>query len=198
VEEDHLPITVHRPSMVIGDSRNGKVIHFQIFYFICEFLSGRKTAGLYPDFSEVQLDVIPSDTVAAAIVAASNDASTAGKIFHLSSGPEIAPRLEEVKAMVRRSFANHGLRVPRAINLPIRWYVWFARVAARLAPPSQRRALATLPVYLDYLADRQGFANTAYRGWLTSMGTALPKPADYLPRALDYYLVHRHGGNASD
>lgn len=27
-----LPITIHHPSMVIGDAGSGRIIHFQIFY----------------------------------------------------------------------------------------------------------------------------------------------------------------------
>ena len=116
VEHEGLPITVHRPSMVIGDSRDGRVIHFQIFYFICEFLSGRRTLGLYPDFGDVRLDIIPADRVAGAIVAASGDNSTTGRIFHLCSGPD-APRLEALKTTVCRAFADHGLAIPRSMEL---------------------------------------------------------------------------------
>src|SRR5206468_3341904 len=42
-----LPITVHRPSMVVGDSRTGDVLRFQIFYHLVEFLSGRRTFGFF-------------------------------------------------------------------------------------------------------------------------------------------------------
>ena len=34
----NLPATIHRPSMVVGDSQTGKIIHFQVFYYICEFI----------------------------------------------------------------------------------------------------------------------------------------------------------------
>jgi len=192
IVDEGLPVTVHRPSMVIGDARDGRIIHFQIFYFICEFLSGRKTLGLYPDFGEVRLDVIPANWVAEAIVAASRDPQTAGRIFHLCSGPELAPRLEELKAAVRTAFTAHRMRVPPDIRLPRGVFAALARMAARLAPASQRKALSTLPIYLDYLADRQGFDNAAYTGWLASRGLRLPLAADYLPRVLGYYLDKRY------
>lgn len=196
IANEGLPVTVHRPSMVIGDSRDGRIIHFQIFYFICEFLSGRKTLGLYPDFGEVRLDVIPVDWVAEAIVASSLDPETAGRIFHLCSGPELAPRLEDLKANVRTAFKAHGLSVPPGIRLPRRWFAALARLAARLAPVSQRKALATLPIYLDYLADRQGFDNAAYTAWLASRGMSSPRAEDYLPVMLDYYLNKRYPPSA--
>lgn len=196
IASEGLPVTVHRPSMVIGDSRDGRIIHFQIFYFICEFLSGRKTLGLYPDFGEVRLDVIPVDWVAEAIVASSLDPETAGEIFHLCSGPELAPRLEDLKANVRTAFKAHGLSVPPGIRLPRRWFAALARLAARLAPVSQRKALATLPIYLDYLADRQGFDNAKYTAWLASREMSSPRAEDYLPVMLDYYLNKRYPPSA--
>ena len=189
---DGLPVTVHRPSMVIGDSRDGRIIHFQIFYFICEFLSGRKTFGLFPDFSEVRLDVIPVDCVAEAIVTSSRQSETAGKIFHLCSGPNSAPRLEALKRVVREAFKAGGLNVPPAIRLPRRVFAALARAATRLVPQPQRKALATLPIYLDYLADRQGFDNSGYVAWLAQRGKSLPNAEDFLPVMLDYYLSKRY------
>lgn len=192
-----LPITVHRPSMVIGDSRDGRIIHFQIFYFICEFLSGRKTLGIYPNFGEVRLDVIPVDQVAETLVAASKDPQTVGRIFHLCSGPEHAPKLEELKKTVRAAFTTHGMPVPTGIRLPRAGFAALARIAAKLAPVSQRKALATLPIYLDYLTDRQGFDNTAYINWLNSRGVRLAQAAEYLPRVLDYYMDKRYPPDSS-
>lgn len=196
IVDEGLPVTVHRPSMVIGDSRDGRIIHFQIFYFICEFLSGRKTLGLFPNFGEVQLDVIPVDWVAEAIVAASRDPATAGRIFHLCSGPDRAPRLEALKVTVRGAFKSHGMRVPWGICLPRGGFAALARLAARLAPAAQRKALSTLPIYLDYLADRQGFDNTEYLNWLGSRALHLPPAQDYLPGVLDYYLGKRYPASA--
>ena len=62
-----LPATIHRPSMVVGDAHDGKIIQFQVFYYLCEFLSGRRTAGIIPDAGDIRLDIIPVDYVARAI-----------------------------------------------------------------------------------------------------------------------------------
>jgi len=192
IKQEGLPITVHRPSMVIGDSRDGRVIHFQIFYFICEFLSGRRTLGLYPDFGDMCLDTIPAYQYSDAIVAASRDRTTVGKIFHACSGPEGALRLEALAVAVRAAFADYGLTLPRPKRIPQYCFALMAGLAARLAPPTQRKALATLPVYLDYLADQQCFSNTAFREWTAMRGQRLPGADDYLPQVLHYYLVHRY------
>lgn len=192
VEDEKLPITVHRPSMVIGDSRDGRVIHFQIFYFLCEFLSGRRTLGLYPGFGETRLDIIPSDTVATAIVAAGRDPATRGRIFHLCSGPVLAPRLEDVKATVRRAYSRHGLFVPPGLTMPSAWYGRLAAAGAHLAPARHRKAMATLPIYLNYLADRQAFGNPRFADWFAALGHAIPRWQDYLDRILDRYLADKY------
>jgi len=196
IANEGLPVTVHRPSMVIGDARDGRIIHFQIFYFICEFLTGRKTLGLFPDFGDVRLDVIPVNWVAEAIVASSGDAQAIGRIFHLCTGAERSPRLKELKDFVRQTFKSHGQSVPPGITLPRSGFAALARLAAKLAPKQHRKALATLPIYLDYLADQQGFGNPAYSAWLASRDLTLPRPEEYLARVLGYYLDARYGASS--
>jgi thioester reductase-like protein len=192
-----LPLTVHRPSMVVGDSRSGRIISFQVFYFLCEFLSGRRTLGLYPAFGDARLDVIGCDLVADAIAAASNDPQTAGRVLHLCSGPRDAVRIGDLKAQVRQAFASRGLTVPADRVLPRHTYATLATWASRVAPARARKALATLPIYLDYLADSQAFDDTQFLAWLAARGRHRPAPAQYLPRVLDYYLGERYGVAAS-
>ncbi len=55
------PLTIHRPSMVVGRSDTGRIIRFQVFYYLCDFLSGAKTWGFVPDTGEATLDIIPVD-----------------------------------------------------------------------------------------------------------------------------------------
>lgn len=188
IEQEHLPITVHRPSMVIGDSRDGRIIHFQIFYFICDFLSGRRTYGVLPDLREVRLDIIPVDAVAGAIARASRAPDTVGRIFHLCSGPERSIRLTTLRQVVREAFKRRGVAVPFGIVLPHGLFSLLQKTAARLAPAQRRRALATLPIYLDYLGDQQGFDNREFLGWLSATGATLPRWEDYLPRVLQRFL----------
>ncbi len=188
IEEEGLPITVHRPSMVIGDSRTGKIIHFQIFYFICEFLSGRKTFGLYPDFGDVRLDIIPVDHVARAIAESSCDPNTAGRIFNLCAGPDLAPRLRDLMIKVQNVFRAHGIALPRRIRLPHRVFALLPSLASRFTSRSRRKALATLPLYLDYLADQQGFGNDLFVKWRNETGHLQPQPAHYLDAILSAYL----------
>jgi len=191
VARSPLPLTVHRPSMVVGDTRDGRIIGFQVFYHLCEFLSGRRTFGLYPDFGDTRLDIIGCDLVAEAIAAASGDDRTIGRILHLCSGPEEAIRLGDLKLVVRRVFSERGIDVPVDRTLPLSWYLRLLRLGAVVAPPRLRGPLSTLPIFLDYLADSHAFDDTNFLASLAARRVTRPPPSSYVGRLLDYYLANR-------
>jgi hypothetical protein len=83
--------------------------------------------------------------------------------------------------------------VPGERVLPRRWYAGMARFGAKLAPPDLRKALSTLPIYLDYLADSQAFDDREFTAWLAAQGRTRPPPAAYLPKVLDHYFAARYG-----
>lgn len=183
-----LHITVHRPSMVVGDSKSGHVVHFQVFYHLAEFLSGQRTFGFTPDTGAATLDLIPSDYVAAAIEWSSVNSSQTGKIFHLCSGPEGALTIRALLAIVRREFEAHGLSLPTSRTVPQTLYKVIIAFIAKLSSDRNRRALATLPVFLDYLADMQSFSNTNTVATLNDVGIRLPLATQYVPIVLQHYL----------
>lgn len=186
------PATIHRPSMVVGDSRSGAVIHFQIFYFICEFLSGMRTFGVYPRLGAATLDIVPNDYVAAAIVAASCEPSTAGGIFHLCSGPARAPKLVELREVVRETFRRGGLMgwTPK-LDFSRETFMKIMQTVARFLPERERRAVGTLPIYLDYLSGIQQFGNDETTKRLGAMGVSTPDNAQVIARVLEYYVRAR-------
>jgi len=185
-----LPLTIHRPSMVVGDSQAGRVLRFQIFYHLAEFLSGRRTAGIFPALGTNALDIVPVDYIAEAVAWSSGTGATAGQILHLCSGPELAVPLATLRSIVRRRFSTAGLSTPGPFTIPSSLLRSALPVAARFVPEDARRVLATLPVFLDYLAEHQAFANVATRRLLEGI-VPLPLPSGYLERVLDYYLANR-------
>ena len=184
-----LPVTVHRPSMVVGDSRTGHTLHFQIFYFIVEFLSGRRTRGFFPDFGAARLDIVPVDFVAEAIVRSNQSNITNGKILHLCVGPRGAVPLRRLLAFVHDSLAARGERLPKPRYVSRRLFQMLATGLRLLVDARTRAALATLPIFLDYLDTDQAFDNLRTAAWLKDEGVAIPPIEDYLPRVLDFYFA---------
>lgn len=184
-----LPITVHRPSMVVGDSKTGRALHFQVFYFLVDFLSGRPTRGIFPDLGNARLDIIPVDFVAEAIVRSSRSPTTSGRILHLCAGPQHAISLHSLQATVRDALHARGDRIPRVRFIPRRIFRHVAHGLGLVVDKRTRAALATLPVFLDYLETDQTFDNVNTERWLEGEGVVLPRVQDHLPHVLEFYFA---------
>lgn len=196
-EGEGLPITVHRPSMVVGDQITGRVVHFQVFYHLCEFLSGQRTFGVIPGLGNKALDVIPVDWVAKAIDWASGHPETAGAIFHLCSGPAGALPLEHLQQQVRAAWGRRGHRLPRLKPVSRTLLRALVPMIGAVAGAKARRALRALPPILEYLSEDQAFDNVQSARTFAEAGLPVPSVADYLAPVLDYYLAHRTQGSGS-
>lgn len=186
--ERGLPLTVHRPSMVVGDTVNGRIIHFQVFYHLCEFLSGRRTLGLSPDFGAAKLDTVPADYVARIVGWSSTAPASVGRILHSCSGPDLALPLKPLRDSVRRIFRAGGRRLPPIVTLSPRVFRSLLTGVSVFMPADAKRAIKTLPIFLDYLATDQSFANHQTQALLSSAGLGVPEPDRYLDKVLNYYL----------
>lgn len=186
-----LPVTVHRPSMIVGDSRTGRIMHFQVFYHLCEFLSGARTFGVFPSLEGASLDVIPADYVARMIGWSIGKLELTGLVLHEASGPAGAIALTDLRGLQVPLWRVHGRRVIKRLELPDAAFRAVPRLASWAMNQRGRKALATLPVFLDYLRTRQVFENQrtlALSG--ANSGPALPSWHDYLPRVLEHYLAN--------
>ena len=186
-----LPITVHRPSMVVGDSRTGRVIGYQIFYHLAEFLSGARTFGVLPATGRAQLDTVPVDYVARAVLWSGAQAGLAGRVLHLCTGPALAITIDALRERIREAFDRAGRRTRAGTVVPAGLFRAAIPLAKAMVNARDRRALGTLPVFLDYLAEAQAFGNAETVATLGSAGIALPHPDQYLGVVLDRYLADR-------
>jgi len=191
LEGEGLPITVHRPSMVVGETGSGRVIHFQVFYHLCEFLSGARTFGVMPRLGHTRLDTVPVDWVADAICWASSNPSTAGRILHLCAGPQGAIALPRLQQLFREALQARGQTPPRLRVVSQRLLERLIPAIGALAGARTRRALRGLRPVLAYLAEDQGFSNTESSATFAAAGLPLPAIESYLEPVLRYYLDHR-------
>ena len=192
-----LPITVHRPSMVVGERRSGRAIQFQVFYHLCEFLSGLRTFGIVPDLGGKALDVVPVDWVADIIVWANRRPETAGAIYHLCSGPDGALPLCRLQQQVRAVWRQRGYQLPRLKPVPKGLLRAVIPLIGTVAGAKARRALRALPPILEYLSEDQAFDNVHSARTFEKIGLPVPMVSDYLAPVLDYYLAHRPAGAGS-
>ena len=190
-----LPATIHRPSMVVGHSSTGTIIQFQVFYHLCEFLSGARTAGVIPDAGETRLDIIPVDYVARAIQASSLAPEARGQVFHLCSGPTHAPTINTLASQVQEIFATHGRRVRTLRSVSPSVLRALVSMATPLSSGRFRGALQALPYFLAYLHEPQTFDNERTQAFFTPRGVVVPSVASYLRTVLSYYLTRDRASN---
>ncbi|HJS27387.1 MAG TPA: SDR family oxidoreductase, partial [Actinomycetota bacterium] len=114
-----LPVSVVRPSMIVGDSRTGDIKTFNTFYAPLRlFLSGK--LRIVPARRDLRVNIVPVDYVADAIVHLTFDPRAVGTTFHLTTPTDELPTAGDVLTLARR-WARDGLgvRLPSPVFLPI-------------------------------------------------------------------------------
>ena len=183
-----LPIAVHRPSIVVGDSRTGKTGAFKVLYWPLKVIA-RGWLPVVPYDPGAQLDIVPVDYVTAALLALSNDSATIGRTFHLAAGPGRDTTLGTVAAHLAGRF---GRRLPMRVRPA--WWQKVVRPALMLMPaPALRRTLQTGLVYRPYLQMRLQFDTTEARSCLEPRGVRCPPVVDYIDTIVDAAIASDFG-----
>ncbi|MFF7965634.1 amino acid adenylation domain-containing protein [Streptomyces sp. NPDC007903] len=114
--ERGLPVTVHRPGRISGDTATGACQDRDLLW---QLIKGCLQAGAVPDLPYGSTDWVPVDHVSRAVVALAGSAQTGGEVYHFTD-PD-APDLGRVFAAAAR--LGHELS-----TVPVE--EWQARVAA--------------------------------------------------------------------
>jgi len=113
--KEELPVSIFRPSMVVGDSKTGAVKTFNTFYFPLRlYLTGKMR--FMPVNRSLRINVVPVDYVAKAVAKLTFEPKAQGKSFHLVAPNDSLPRLDELIDFVRK-WAKKELA--RKLNSPV-------------------------------------------------------------------------------
>jgi len=112
-----LPISVFRPSMVVGDSQTGEIKTFNTFYFPLRlYLTGKMR--VMPVKRTLRINVVPVDYVAEAIAHLTFELKAEGLNFHLIAPYESLPTLDAMIRLVREwAKTNLGVKLPPPIYI---------------------------------------------------------------------------------
>jgi thioester reductase-like protein len=199
-----LPITVVRPSIVVGDSTTGRTFNFNVLYFPVKLLQ-RGQLPVVPGRSATTLDIVPVDYVSDALLALARDPAAAGRTYHVTADDDAMPLAEFIDRMVGFFAERHvalggaagaGPAVRRArIVGPWQWAVlrwWLRRTLARVP----RRQFDAFETYLPYILSEKRFAAAETRRALEGR-VAYPRIATYLARVAEYAVTREWGGDVS-
>jgi thioester reductase-like protein len=187
-----LPIAVHRPSIVVGDSRTGKTGAWKVLYWPLKVIA-RGLLPVIPYDPECRLDIVPVDFVADAILALADDPSTLGGTYHLAAGRARDCTMEHVTKAV---FAKLGQRPP--LRVPPTMWREVVRPALNLVPSKKlRRTLETGLAYRPYLELRLRFDTAEVDAKLLDK-VRCPPVLEYIDTIIDAALRSDFGRNSGE
>ncbi len=173
---DHVPTTVLRPSMIVGDSQTGEIDRMEGPYLlILLMLSSPVDLRVpLPGRGDVPLNIVPIDYVVDAGYAIASDPRSIGRTFHLvDEAPPTARRIFEL-------IAEAAGRPGPVGSLP-------TQVAtALLRTPGLERFSHIPRAFLEQLATEVIYDARNARELLAGTGIECPKAASYLTVMVDY------------
>lgn len=176
---ERLPVTVFRPSIVVGESDSGWTPAFNVVYGPLRAYS-RGSLTVVPGRRSAPADVVPVDYVADAILELSRRPEAVGRTYALAAGSQAST----VGELIEMSAAAFGRR--RALALRPSLYLrlvhpWMLRRGSE----GKRRALRRAEVYFPYFDARTRFDTSAAAKALEPAGIRVPPLDGYF-----HSLVH--------
>jgi len=178
--KSQLPITIHRPSVVCGDSHTGQTAKYDGVYYLINYLL--KWPSLLSNFNigndDVSLNLVPVDFVVEAMSALATDAAAVGKTLQLADPDPLTTR--ELFNLIARRLVGKEAR----ITVPARLVE-----SSLMLPPSP--ALSGLPHRgVPYFFLKQNYDTTQASQLLAPHGVRCPPFSSYVTTIVEYAMSH--------
>jgi long-chain acyl-CoA synthetase len=183
-----LPITVLRPSIVVGERDSGWTASFNVLYWpLRAFARGAYLA--LPARRDAPVDVVSVDYVADAIFALSQAREAEGATFHLTAGAH-ASTVGELVALTAAFFAR---RPPRLIEPAVYRRIVHPLLVRAAGDERYRRALERSEVFFPYFAARATYDDRRSRVALCGTGIGPSPLHTYFDRLVEFALAAEWG-----
>ena len=180
--EAGLPITVYRPSIVVGDSHTGETQKFDGPYVMLQWLLRQRGLAVVPyvgDPTMVRFNTVPSDFVLDAITHLSDLEASAGLTYQLADPHPLT--VDELLSEMCRSVGVRGLRV----RLPHGLTTWALEHIGPL-----ERFLRIPASSVEYFVHPTHYDTTLASRDLAGSGVVCPRLPDYLPTLVSFLRDH--------
>ncbi len=182
-----LPVSVFRPSLIVGDSKTGAVKTFNTVYYMLK-QSLTRHLRVVPASAGLKLNIVPVDYVADAVVNLTFNPKAEGLTFHLTAPTDKAPTAKQLVTVVRgwaKQEMNLDLPKTQFIPTPPKAIRGFTQIQSSLNPKTKSSAHA-YSTLAPYFSQNQVFSRENTDRLL---GEYMFDWQDYLPRLLSY-AVH--------
>ena len=173
--KDQLPVTIHRPSVVCGDSRTGETVKYDgVYYLILYLLKWPSLSSINIGNHRVSLNLVPVDFVVDAMAALAFDQNAIGKTVQLSDPGPLTTN--ELFNAIARSANGKRSR----ITAPATWVRFFL-----MLPPSP--GITGLPhSAVPYFFVKQLYDSSQAQTLLKPHGIQCPPFPTYVDNIVDF------------
>ncbi len=175
-----LPVTIHRPSVVCGDSRTGETGKYDGVYYLIHYLLRWPSLLSMINIGnhKVSLNLVPVDFVVDAMAALAFDERAIGKTLQLSDPAPLTTN--QLFNTIANSIDGHKSK----ITAPTRWVRFFL-----MLPPSPK--ITGLPHHaVPYFFVRQLYDSSQAQELLAAHGIRCPSFDSYVDRIVAFASQH--------
>jgi thioester reductase-like protein len=175
-----LPVTIHRPAVVCGDSKSGETGKYDGVYYLINYLLRWPSALSLINIGnhEVSLNLVPVDFVVDAMAALAFDEQAIGKTLQLADPAPLTTN--QLFNAIAKSIDDHRSR----LTAPAKWVRFFL-----MLPPSPR--ITGLPHHaVPYFFVKQVYDSSEAQQLLSPHGIRCPPFEGYVDAIVDYARQH--------
>lgn len=171
-----LAITIHRPSVVVGDSKTGETAKYDGIYYLIKYLMKAPSVLrlLNVGNEKVRLNLVPVDFVVEAIVALSRDAKAVGKTVAIADPSPLTT--EELFDVIAEDLTGRKSE----FHPPVKLANWFLNTP--ISPPITGLPHSGVP----YFFLSQLYDTSVANELLNKHGIVCPRFPDYVGHLLDF------------
>jgi long-chain acyl-CoA synthetase len=174
-----MPIGVYRPSIILGDSRDGHVCGMQASHQVIRMLS-LIGASEMPGTPDYVLDMVPTDLVAKTISSLLLDRPDPGT-YHITAGPEKSFSLLRFFDAVYRHFGEIDATWPTR-GLP------FPRVVPSSSMDRRSESLQLMQHFAEQLEYSKVYDRSRLNAVIPEYEAEVPHGGEYLGRVIDFLI----------
>jgi long-chain acyl-CoA synthetase len=183
-----LPITVLRPSIVVGEHDTGWTPSFNVLYWpLRAFARGAYSA--LPARGDATVDVVPVDYVADAIFTLTQSPQAEGSTYHLTAGAQATT----VGELVELATARFERPAPRLIAPWLYRRLLHPLLVHASRDPRRRSALERSKAFFPYFAMKVVYDDRLSRAALRAAGINPPPLRRYFDRLVEFALAAEWG-----
>lgn len=175
-----LPVTVHRPSVVCGDSKTGETVKYDGIYYLIRYLLKWPAvlSAVNIGNNEVTLNLVPVDFVVESMAVLAGDSHAIGKTLQLADPNPLTTR--QLFDTIARAIDGH----PSRLTLP-------SSVVEKSLMTALSPKLTDLPhSAVPYFFLRQTYDTTQSTALLAPHGVRCPPFDSYVKTIVDFVASH--------